>query len=329
MNILFEHKGILPVKHYGGTERQIYWIIKRLRQLGHQVWLIGHPLSNVKNLGVNLIERPSTNWSKVIPNNIDIIHIFSKTEEDLNEYPHLITIGGNGQLGEIFPLNTVFVSKQHAINHNSTSFVNNGIDFDEYPLLNTTKVRKSWEKILFMAKASWKVKNLKSCVYACRKNRKKLHIVGGRSFFSYFSPYIYSHNQVSQKRKLEILATSDLYLFPVRWHEPFGITILEAYSQGLAVIGSPYGSLPYLIDKETGIICNNEQELIDVLANDSDLATKFDPEKIREKATTYFTLERMVDDYIDLYKKVMRGEKLNETYPSWKLSQSPQTLLSF
>ena len=45
----------LPVKHYGGTERVMFWLMKELVHLGHQPVLIGHPKSKVSEFGIELI----------------------------------------------------------------------------------------------------------------------------------------------------------------------------------------------------------------------------------------------------------------------------------
>ena len=45
MKITFEHAGVLPVTHYGGTERIIYWLMKGLVEAGHEVNLISIPES--------------------------------------------------------------------------------------------------------------------------------------------------------------------------------------------------------------------------------------------------------------------------------------------
>ena len=62
MKILFQHDGIIPVKTYGGTERILYWLMKELSILGHEVYLIVHPQSQVKDIGVRLIEMTHEDW---------------------------------------------------------------------------------------------------------------------------------------------------------------------------------------------------------------------------------------------------------------------------
>ena len=321
MKILFEHNGILPVKRYGGTERIIFWLMKELVRRGHKVYLVAAANSDVKQFGIELIPRAFDDWRALIPSDIDIVHLFSPTTLDL-EFPYLLTVEGNGQLGEAFPKNTVFVSKKHAQNHASLAYVYNGIDLDEYPYTRGTT--KSWKNFLFLAKAKWKVKNLKDCIRACKNNNKHLYVAGGRVFT--FSRHIHSYGMVDQVKKLELLRKTDALLFPVRWHEPFGIAIIEAMALGLPVIGSPYGSLPELVKRGTGVICNNYEELAEAVSGDRN---KFRPDEIRNYVENNFSVQKMADDYLLYYEKVIKGKKINRILPTNVTGNSPETLLPF
>lgn len=321
MRILFEHNGSLPVKRYGGTERIIFWLMKELVKRGHEVFLIASADSDVKKYGIKLIPRASDDWRSLVPSNIDIVHLFSPTDLEL-DFPFLLTVEGNGQIGEAFPKNTVFVSKKHAQNHASLAYVYNGIDMDEYPYTKGTK--KNWNNFLFLAKAKWKVKNLKNCVQACKSNKKHLHIAGGRVFA--FSRYIHSYGMVDQKKKLELLNRTDALLFPVRWHEPFGIAIIEAMALGLPVIGSSYGSLPELIRPNTGIICDSFDELMDAVSGTNN---DFRSDEIRRYVEKKFSVQKMADDYLSFYDKVIKGKTINRILPTNVTGNHPELLLPF
>jgi glycosyltransferase involved in cell wall biosynthesis len=321
MKILFEHNGVLPVKRYGGTERIIFWLMKELAKRGHEVSFIGDPRSDVKRYGIKLISRTTQDWRHLVPSDIDIVHMFSPTELKL-DFPYLLTIEGNGQLEEAYPKNTVFVSKKHAQNHASSAYVYNGIDLDEYPY--TGGKTKGWKNFLFLAKAKWKVKNLRHCMMACKMSKKHLHVAGGRILS--FSRYIHSYGMVDHKRKMALLKRTDALLFPVRWHEPFGIAIIEAMALGLPVIGSPYGSLPELIKPNTGIICKDLGELVKAVSGDNN---KFDPDEIRNYVEKNFSASKMADDYVVYYQKVIDGKVINKILPTNVTGNPPETILPF
>jgi hypothetical protein len=52
-------------------------------------------------------------------------------EWDSYPCPRILTVHGNGKPGEKFPLNSVFLSEDHASRHGGNVFVHNGIDPDE------------------------------------------------------------------------------------------------------------------------------------------------------------------------------------------------------
>lgn len=322
MKIVFQHSGILPVKKYGGIERILYWHMKELAKRGHKVILFGHPDSNVKEDGIELIPMPQSQeeFEEQIPKDTDIVHLTYSYEFKKRNIPLLINIQGNGQIGEEFPLNTVFVSKKHAQNHGSDSFVYNAVDLNEYPYEDRPF---ELENLLFLAKGSWSVKNLKQCIWLAKKAKLKLHIAGGRNWLP--SRFIKPYGMVGGALKLELLQMTDGLLFPVRWHEPFGIAIIEAMACGSPVFGSPYGSLPELIKDFCGGVFQNKEELLLHLKS----CPKYSRREIRDYVEKEFSITRLTDDYIKLYEKILSGESLNKKKPSWQLEKPPLELLPF
>ncbi len=325
MKILFQSRTPLPVSLYGGTERMQMWLMKELVRQGHQVVFVGPASSRVSEAGVEHIHlepQYHLDWAHLIPSGVDVVHLFEEVGFKVPT-PYLVTIGGNGQPGQQFDVNTVFVSGKHAANHGSDRFVYNGLDFEDLP--TPPQEPKDWDNFVFLAKASWKVKNLRHCVKACRKARKHLHIGGGRSWTP--SRYIHSWGMVDQERKAELLAQGDALLFPVRWEEPFGIAIVEAFAMGLPVIGSPYGSLPELITENMGIICKSYEELLAAL-KDSSRGRSFSAAFIREQALARFSIAEVARQYLKLYAEV-QSRPLNSKRPVAQFTERPVALLPF
>ncbi len=321
MKIVFQHHGVLPVLKYGGIERIIFWHMKELARLGHQVVLIGHADSDVKKYGIELIPTVlGEDWSPLVPADADIIHLFYNHTFE-GKIPTINTIQGNGKVGEAFTKNTVFVSKKHAAIHGSDQFIYNALDLEEYPIEYS---EKKWNNFLFLAKASWRVKNLAHAVKACRVASKHLHIAGGKWWG--LSRYIHSFGMVGGDEKLSIIRTCDALLFPVRWHEPFGIAIIEAMALGIPVVGSPYGSLPELITPETGFIVNNYQELLDKLKNPG---KNFSQKIIRQYIEDHFAINKHSENYLVLYEKIIKGETLNQITPTYQPLVRAEELLPF
>jgi glycosyltransferase involved in cell wall biosynthesis len=325
MKIVFSHEGVLPVIGYGGIERILFWHMTELARMGHKVILIGNSKSKVSEYGIELIPvlgNFSLEWIKYIPADADIIHL-SYNYRVPGKIPTIITVHGNGQVGEIFDKNAVFVSKKHAEIHGSDQYIHNAIDFKEYPYV--PKIKREWNSFLFLAKASWSVKNLRAAVKAARSTRKHLHVAGGRWFG--ISRFVHNHGIVGGEEKMKIMRSCDFMTFPVRWHEPFGIAVIEAMSQGLPVIGSPYGSLPELIPAEAGFIVKNQTELENFIKNDQ--SKKFNPDVIRKYVEKNFNITKHAESYLALYEKVISGVELNKSNPSWQFKQRPEELLPF
>lgn len=322
MKIVFQHSGILPVLKYGGIERILFWHMKELVKQGHEVVLFGHPKSQVSQYGIELRAMPESmdDFEEQIPQDADLLHLTYTFEPKKREIPTLINIQGNGQIGESFPLNTVFVSKKHAENHGSTSFIYNAVDLSEYPFEDR---KWSCDQLLFLAKGSWSVKNLKQCIWLAKSSKKTLHIAGGKSWLP--SKYIKSHGMVGGDEKLELLKKTDALLFPVRWHEPFGIAIIEAMALGSPVFGSPYGSLPELIHGPYGKTFSKKEELLNHLLE----CPSYNRKEIRSYIEASFSIKRLTRNYIEAYERILSGEKLNSSKPTWKLKRPPLDLLDF
>ncbi len=323
MKIVFHHEGILPVKKYGGIERILYWHMVELAIRGHKVVLIGHENSEVSHHGIEhiaLLENQK-DWEKLIPKDSDIIHLQYNHIPNV-DIPTINTLHGNGKIGETFSENTLFVSKRHANIHGSDQFIHNAIDLKEFPYIE--KKSKSWDNFMFLAKGSWSVKNLKHCVKACKSAQKHLHIAGGKSLWP--SKYIHNNGLVGHDEKMEIFSKSDAFLFPIRWPEPFGIAMIEAMSQGLPVIGSKYGSLPELINEEVGILCDNYDEFVEAIKRSEN---RFNPQTIRSYVESKFSVKTYTDLYLQAYEKVIAGEKLNKSRPTFNLAEKAETLLPF
>ena len=126
---------------------------------------------------------------------------------------------------------------------------------------------------------------------------------------------------------MDIIRKCDAHIFAVRWQEPFGIAVIEAMSQGLPVIGSPYGSLPELINKDVGFIANDHHQLENLLTEDH--SRTFNPDTIRKYVEDNFTLKKHAESYLELYKRVIAGESLNPAPPTYQFKQRAEILLPF
>jgi glycosyltransferase involved in cell wall biosynthesis len=82
-----------------------------------------------------------------------------------------------------------------------------------------------------------------------------------------FDTHVQFYGQVGGTQKTQLINGSKALLFPVLWHEPFGIALIESLYYGCPVLGTPYGSLPELINNEVGFLSNSYNELANALKN--------------------------------------------------------------
>lgn len=117
---------------------------------------------------------------------------------------------------------------------------------------------------------------------------------------------------------------SKLFLFPIQWEEPFGLVMIESMSCGTPVIAYARGAVPEVIkDGETGFIVNSSPEDIrgdwvikktgiEGLCEAVERIYAMDEkeyqamrEACRAHAVKNFSVERMIGEYVEVYKKFM------------------------
>jgi glycosyltransferase involved in cell wall biosynthesis len=117
---------------------------------------------------------------------------------------------------------------------------------------------------------------------------------------------------VNDHQKYEVMNRSRGLVFPVRWHEPFGLAITESMHCGCPVFGTPYGSLPELVPPEVGLLSSSQSELAAAMAD----ADRWDPATCTAYAAEHFNSKRMALAYLEKYERVINGESLNATHPT-------------
>lgn len=91
-------------------------------------------------------------------------------------------------------------------------------------------------------------------------------------------------------------------LHPINFNEPFGLSVVEAMACGTPVVAFNKGSMQEVINnKKTGFIVNSIENAVSSL-NEIKNINRIDCRKWVEKK---FSLDRMVEDYIRLYKKIL------------------------
>jgi len=100
--------------------------------------------------------------------------------------------------------------------------------------------------------------------------------------------------------KNELLGGSIALLFPIQWNEPFGLVMVESMMCGTPVLALPGGAVSEVVrDGVSGFVGSNADELVERVADCSAIS----PSTVRNYAERCFSTERMVSDYIALYRQ--------------------------
>jgi glycosyltransferase involved in cell wall biosynthesis len=111
---------------------------------------------------------------------------------------------------------------------------------------------------------------------------------------------------VNHPQKNELLRRAAALLFPIQWDEPFGLVMIEAMACGCPVVAHRRGSVEEVVDPGlTGF----HSGVIDGMAELVPQALALDRAQVRVHAESRFGHEKMVDAYVDLYRRVAAGKK--------------------
>ena len=109
--------------------------------------------------------------------------------------------------------------------------------------------------------------------------------------------------EVDHPGKVKLLKNALALLALIQWEEPFGLFLVEALACGTPVIASNRGSVPEIIQTgKTGFIVENYLQAARAVKKVGDL----DRRACRAAVEKRFTIERMVDGYEKVYRRVLK-----------------------
>jgi glycosyltransferase involved in cell wall biosynthesis len=107
---------------------------------------------------------------------------------------------------------------------------------------------------------------------------------------------------VGPERRGELLGGAHALLHLVNFDEPFGFSVVEAMACGTPVIANARGSMLEIVRSgENGYLVASLDEAVAAV----DAAAGLDSGAVRESVVHRFDAGRMVDDYLDLYRRVV------------------------
>jgi glycosyltransferase involved in cell wall biosynthesis len=109
---------------------------------------------------------------------------------------------------------------------------------------------------------------------------------------------------VNADRKSALLGSARALIHYVSFDEPFGFSVVEAMACGTPVIATRRGSMPELIrEGVNGCLVETITQAVEAMEAVGNLP----PESVRASVLTRFSDDRMVDDYVKLYRELLQA----------------------
>ncbi len=321
-----------PPRHYGPWEQVASNITEGLVERGVDVTLFATKDSLTKGKLDGIIERGYEEDKEIDPKVAECLHIgylmekaaefdlihnhfdfLPLTYSRLIKTPMVTTIHGFSS-PKIIPVYkrynpwNYFVSISHADRSPELDYiatVYNGIDKSSFTLRE-----KPGDYLLYFGrihhdKGTWEA------IQIALKAKMKLIIAGIIQDKAYFdekvAPYLNNDDVVyvgsaGPEKRNELLGNAYALLHPINFNEPFGLSVAEAMFCGTPVIAFNKGSMKELVvDGKTGFLVTSIDEAVEKIP----LILNIDRLYCRAWAEKNFSKEKMVDDYLKVYRKIL------------------------
>lgn len=342
----------VPPPGYGGTERIVNQLTEGLVKRGHDVTLFAAGDSTTSAKLVPIVPKALGNTGTLkdhalIPmaayttcfshaDEFEVIHnhaqYYGVILADLVSTPVVHTLHGTIAQGEV-PEEKRRTLRQFADHHfvsisndqrrgipelNWVATVYNGIPVEFYPF-----VLQPQRYLLWFGRITPK-KGLIESIQAARKVGLPLKIAGvvdpiDQSFFERDVKPLLGGADITMVGEVTVSQKTELYghalatLYPISWHEPFGLVMTESMACGTPVVAYRRGSVPEIVaDGQTGYVVDPAKG-IDGLAEALQRLISLSPEQYsdmrhasRKRVEEKFAVEKMVEGYEEVYKKVVK-----------------------
>ena len=183
--------------------------------------------------------------------------------------------------------------------------IHHGIVLDEFPF----DARGS-EDLLFFGRIH-PDKGAAEAIAVAQATGRRLHMAGIVQDAGYHDRAVAPHvdgaavvydGPVGGERRTAMLGQAAALLHLINFDEPFGLSVIEAMACGTPVIAMNRGSMPELIDHGvTGFLVDSVDEAVAAVSRLGEI----DRAACRAAVAERFTVERMADAYIALYRRIL------------------------
>ncbi|MEJ5300066.1 MAG: glycosyltransferase [Thermodesulforhabdaceae bacterium] len=323
-----------PPLHYGPWEQFVSLLTEGLVERGFDVTLFATKNSVTKAKLEAVIERGYEEDEEIDPKVAEYLHISNLMEKadnfdiihnnfdfpplcysDLISTPIVTTIHGFSSKkilpvykkynGKTFYVAISEADKNPELDYIATIYL--GIDLSEFTFSD-----KAGEYLLFFG-GIHREKGTAEAIEIAKRVGMPLIIAGIIQDEEYFEKRVLPHidgekvryiGNVGFPEKAKLLSSAYALLHPVNFEEPFGVSIIESLASGTPVVAFRRGAIPeIIIHEETGFIVENVDEAMDAVKRIPQIRRTRCRSHVEEK----FTKDRMVEKYIEVYKKIADG----------------------
>ncbi len=274
---------------------------------------------------------------KEVQKDFDLIHnhtypeFFTSVIEDELEIPLLTTVHSQATeyidelLSKFKKTKFVGLSKAHISEFKKIKIdflVYNGIEISDFPFDNKKDDYLLWIGRLSKAKnkggSFMDPKGVKWAIKLAEESGEKLIITGNVEDMEFYKKEIEPHlsssikwyGPVSSKQVLKpseianLMGKAKAFLMTVNWDEPFGLVMAEAMACGTPVIGFDRGAVGELVvNGKTGFVVPHGD--LEGLKEALKKVHSINPKDCRKRVEDNFTTEKMVQNYEEVYKKLL------------------------
>jgi glycosyltransferase involved in cell wall biosynthesis len=331
-----------PPKHYGPWESVTSLLTEGLVSCGHNVTLFATRDSKTNGSLHAVCAKGYEEDPNIIPKVWECLHIselFERADQfdiihnqfdflplsysGLVDTPMLTTIHGFSS-PKILPVYTKYNGKTFYVSISDADrapkldyirTIHHGIDLKQFEFQPEPD-----DTLIFFGRIH-PDKGAKEALEVAKACGKKLILAGIIQDEDYFRQYVEPLldeqqavylGSVGPTQRNQLLGKASALLHLIQFDEPFGLSVVESMACGTPVIAFHRGSMPELIeDGNNGFLVNTVEEAIKAVTRLGEIERA----ACRRRVERDFTIERMTEQYIEVYREILNQTRREEKRP--------------